>query len=258
MTDQYTMFDQVTSKDTTDATSSQELDYGTTHLTSHDGRKVCGFGPEVAHASRILQQVDKGVRETIGIYGPNGSGSSASVDLQLSLESRLRAQFPSGGLTMFIKGWKRKATESGRLYCRLAVSAHPIGGKDYGLWPTTQSRDYRTGMADRWWDKSRSNDLNDAVPALWSSPSTRDRKDTLGMAKKSVNKDGNKRNRYDQLGRQVFGSTAQTENKGSLSPEFPCWLMGIPNEWVSSIVRGMQLCRKSPPHSYKATWKRGE
>ena len=45
-------------------------------------------------------------------------------------------------------------------------------------------------------------------------------------------------------GTEGFGQNAQTEKPGSLNPEFPCWLMGIPKEWVSSIVRGMQSCRK--------------
>jgi DNA (cytosine-5)-methyltransferase 1 len=47
-------------------------------------------------------------------------------------------------------------------------------------------------------------------------------------------------------GRMVDGLTVQTESKGSLNPEFPCWLMGIPSEWVSSIVQGMQSYRKLP------------
>jgi len=291
-------------------TSSQESDCGTTPCNLQDGM-IDLFGQAPAHVNRSLLPDDKKVKQMIATYGLNGSGSSKSVALQRSMESRLRQRLPTGGLTMFIKGWSRKATPLGRLYCQLAASVRPIEGRDYGLWQSPQARDFRTGEAHRYYDPRRSQNLNDQVvamwptpkaseatkdqrtmkgakqevsrgkgpslsamamwatvtvtdankrgnvsprknamglsetAALWSTPSTRDHKDTPGMAKTSIDKDGSIRNRQDQLGRQVFGSTVQTESKGSLNPEYPCWLMGIPNEWVSSIVQGMQSLHKS-------------
>lgn len=68
---------------------------------------------------------------------------------------------------------------------------------------------------------------------------------------KTKRKDGKSRN--DQLPRQVFGtmrsgSFAVTEKRGAspqLNPAFVFWLMGYPKEWVYSVQRGMQSCRKS-------------
>lgn len=260
MTDQFKKSDRAMSETTIDATSSQGLACGTTHLTSHDGRKIVGFGPEAAPANLILQQVDKKVRRTIGIYGQNGSASSQSAALQLSLESKLQTQFPWGGLTLFIKGWKRKTTPLGRLYCQLAVSARPINETDYGLWHTPRTvmieetpENFRAPM-----NSKRSNDRKEGLPnlavqALWATPAVRDHKDTGDLSKSMVRKDGKERN--DTLGRQAYGSTARTGNKGSLNPEFPCWLMGIPSGWVSSIVRGMQSYRKSQQDSYEALYR---
>lgn len=127
------------------------------------------------------------------------------------------------------------------------------------LWPTPQTFSIATETANisgssdftrkidtaMGWRDHPNGKMKEERACLWPIPSARDHKDTPGMAKTSIDKDGSIRNRQDQLGRQVFGSTVQTENKGSLNPEFPCWLMGIPNEWVSSIVRGMQSLHKS-------------
>lgn len=83
----------------------------------------------------------------------------------------------------------------------------------------------------------------------WAYPTTRDWKDTPGMAFKSVNPDGSERDRNDLLPRQVFGITsnlpgAGTENieesrKAQLNPYFSAWLMGFPRDWVNSAIRAM-------------------
>jgi len=246
MIDQYTMFEDQTSKDTHGRTSSQESACGITHLTSQDGRKIVPFGQVLAHVSRLVPQVDKLVKTTIDTYGPNGSASSASVALQQSLENRLAARLPKGGLTMFIKGWKRKATPLGRLYCQLAPSVPPIDESACGLWPTVRASSAMNESAEtivsRGGPRKARLEQDVAITALWATPAVRDYKDTGDLSKSQWRKDGKERN--DTLGRQAYGSTAQTGNKGSLNPEFPCWLMGIPKEWVSSIVRGMQLYRK--------------
>ena len=125
-----------TSRDTTAATSSRASASGTTLCSLLDGKKIDPFGQVHVPASHSALPADKKVRETIDTYGLNGSGSSASVALQQSLENRLLMQLPKGGLTMFIKGWKRKSTPLGRLYCQLAVSARPTGETDCCLWAT--------------------------------------------------------------------------------------------------------------------------
>ena len=64
----------------------------------------------------------------------------------------------------------------------------------------------------------------------WPTPTARDWKDTPGMAKTAVNKDGSKRSRTDQLARAVY-SRENTTN-GNLNPEFSEWLMGVPIGWT--------------------------
>jgi hypothetical protein len=83
----------------------------------------------------------------------------------------------------------------------------------------------------------------DTAFAMWATASSRDWKDTGDLSKGIVRKDGKLRN--DTIGRQVYGLTAQTENKGSLNPAFVCWLMGFSTESLSSMLLAMQSYRKS-------------
>ena len=258
MIDQYTMFNQETLEETTDATSSQESDCGTT-LCSLRGGKINPFGLALVPASLIVQQVSKEVKQTIGTYGLNGCASSKSVALQFYTESKLQMLFPSGGLTMFIKGWKRKTTPLGRLYCQLAVSVRPTSEIDCGLWATPNTMDHlppRSKEAmDRQFNTTRkgrtapANVREQVIPALWPTPKASDHKNTGDLSKSQFRKDGKERN--DTLGRVAYGSTVQTGNKGSLNPQFPCWLMGMSKEWVLSMQRGMALYHKLPQDSYK-------
>lgn len=79
--------------------------------------------------------------------------------------------------------------------------------------------------------------------AGWATPTTRDHKDTGDLSASMTRKDGKKRN--DVLGRQAFISTAPTENRGALNPEFSLWLMGYPPAWESCAPLETRLSRKS-------------
>src|SRR5690606_29058955 len=114
---------------------------------------------------------------------------------------RLRQRLPTGGLTMFIQGWKHKVTPSGRRYCQLVASVRPIDATACGLWPTPRKQ-----MATGTWEGRSTKvgpDLQTAVMmAMWTTPSSRDWKDTPGMATTGNNPDGTQRERNDQLPRQ--------------------------------------------------------
>ena len=163
-----------------------------------DGATTDQFGQVVALASHFLPPEKEKVKPTSAIYGRSGSISSASANLQLSLESKLQQRLPTVGWTASMMIWKKKVTPAGRQICQLAVSVPRIKEKGFGLWqsptakgnndspsmarwpgsvaaavwPTPQARDYRSGGADRAQDPDRSNNLNDY--ALWATPNTMD------------------------------------------------------------------------------------
>ena len=79
--------------------------------------------------------------------------------------------------------------------------------------------------------------------ALLSTPTSRDHKD--GTFTPNVPVSG-------LLGRQVWnGSPAGAESKGSLNPEFVCWLMGFSTAHHCSMLTAMQSFRKSRRNSSK-------
>ena len=277
------MCNQATCADLNSAISSPELADGVLPCALQDGQTTEKCGQALVRASRFPVLDDKKAKQMIATYGQYGNVSLASASLQRSLESKLQARLPTGGLTMFIKGWNRKATPSGRLYCQLAVSVRPISATDYGLWvsPTTQDHS-RGNKPPRSWDtgiplsqqvalwatantmdhmpprskeamerqfsttrKGKTTPANlreQAIPAMWPTASARDHKDTGDMSNSMVRKDGKERN--DTIGRMAFGLTTQMENKGSLNPQFVCWLMGYPTEWESCAGMVTRLFRK--------------
>ena len=133
---------------------------------------------------------------------------------------------------MFIKGWKRKTTLLGRLYCQLQPSVRPIDESDYGLWATiTKHGNYNKKGAS----KNSGNGLATEV-ALWATPrASNAMNDKAEVVLKHVKKCGYK-GKLEQaisiFGEAGFGPTAQMGSKGSLNPQFPCWLMGFPKGWL--------------------------
>lgn len=302
MKDQSQKFNQMNLFTTPSATSSLESADGQSHSPSQDIAILPESGPDHARVSHSLMPDDKKVKTMLAIYGQYGNVSSESADLQRSLESKLRQQLPMGGLTMFIKGWSRKATPSHRRYCQLQVSAHPINEIDYGLWPTPCSDDQ--GLRKAKYSQGGSALSLVAAQVLWTTPSSRDWKDTPGMT--AERKDGKSRN--DQLPRQVVGvlrptatatarvrseetlkkcadfrkknanqntvplyledtailatgqpesgSPAPTGKRGSLNPEFVCWLMGFNTDVLSSMLSAMLSYLSWPQRSLRRQSKK--
>ena len=95
-------------------------------------------------------------------------------------------------------------------------------------------------------------DLRTVVSEMYPTPSTRDWKDTPGMAMEATNPDGSTRDRTDQLARRVYSLIGQgggqdspglsvtgadptlqaTEKPWRLSVTFTEWLMGFPFGWT--------------------------
>jgi hypothetical protein len=156
----------LTLPDIPNATFLQGLGDGPWHFVLPDGRTVDQHGVAAALASLSARQVKALGLTTSGIYGPPGSTSSRSVDLQSSLANRLQARLSTLGSTLYTLTWKAWVTPSGVLRSRLRASVRRTSATE------------RTG---------------------WVTPTVRDWKDTPGM---TAQRDGKDRN--DQLPRQAY------------------------------------------------------
>jgi hypothetical protein len=137
------------------------------------------------------------------------------------------------GSTIYSMHWKQKATPRGRPYFQLVASAHRISDSDCGLWhgwktpahqdPGINSERLQTKQGEAWMGSNRAYDsetgrlaqtgLTQQVPASlagWVTASSRDWKDTSGMATEGANG----RSRLDQLPRQAALAGWPTPNAG--------------------------------------------
>ncbi len=92
------------------ATSSQELASGATHSGVRDGTMTDRSGRDPVRASLSAGQAKERGLLTSGTYSQTGSTSSASADLQRSLENRLRVKTALVGSTLYKLTWKERAT----------------------------------------------------------------------------------------------------------------------------------------------------
>jgi len=212
------MSEQMKSGDTENAISLPVSADGQLHLDLLAGLKEEQCGQVRAPVSHSVLPESRKLKKTSAIYGQYGSASSESVILQQSLESRLNQQFPTGGLTMFIRGWRQKATPLGRQYCQLAVLAHPTDETDFGLWETPNATDFR--------DRG-----NMSMPAIIR----RMEKKKQIMLSMRVKGNGLEN-----------GFTVQMGGQGSyqLNPFFSLWLMGYSIDVGYSMQQAMRLYRK--------------
>lgn len=248
---------------TPNTTSSPASAGGVMRYDLQAGRTTDQSGPAPALANLSARQAKEAGRMMSGTYGPRSTTSSRSFGLQSFLASRLRAGMASIGSTLYRLTWKERITPSGRPICALRASVLRISGNGFTSWPTPTARDAVRGAKDaRPWDTGKP--LNQ-ITALtgWVTASSRDWKDSPGMA--TERKGG--RGRLDQLPRQAQltrhveprtrgeipnGSTAGTTNYGQLNPAHPRWLMGYPQGWDDCAVTAMPSSRKllrpsSPP-----------
>lgn len=163
---------------------------------------------------------------------------------------------------------------------------HQVNLEDQSMlvgWPTPNAME---GGQTRRGGKRR-NELLMGGLVGWATPSSRDWKDTPGMATTGTNPDGSTRARIDQLPRQAAQAIrgwatpraedaessgmrhgrgiadtlsaqvgqdltsfhAGTEKRGALNPAHSRWLMGFPVEWDSCGATAMQSCRNSRRNS---------
>src|SRR5690349_13610037 len=100
--------DQTISKDSRNATSLPALESGVTRSDSQAGPTLDLFGQEVVPVQVSQPQAKAKGLKTLATSGLVGLASSASQDLQRSLESRLIKRLDSAGSTLFKQTWKRR------------------------------------------------------------------------------------------------------------------------------------------------------
>src|SRR6516164_5768532 len=142
MTGRLSMFGPMISPDTSGFTSSPASGGGTTPYRCPDTLDLFGQAP--APASPSVPPARARVPMTSVICGLRGFLSSASADLQESLESKLRRRLDGAGSTLFSLIWRRKATPAGRPYYQLAASARRTSGSAFGSWPSPVKEDARS------------------------------------------------------------------------------------------------------------------
>lgn len=282
MSGQSQMFDLPIWLVTPNATSSPASEDGPWPSNSPDGPLTVLSGPEAALANLSASQAKEQGLLTSGTYGHIGSILYGQSDLRQCLVSRLKQQLTTGGSILFKTTWKEKVTPSLRSVSLLRASGHRISDSGCGLWPTPLtvpdseashgqlSGSFRKALAKCMpasWPTTTANDSNrspakDFAPtpnmtlnhtaalAGWVTTTTRDWKDSPGMAMNGP--DG--RSRLDQLPRQAqlmgfgqtpTGSPAATASGGQLNPAHSRWLMGLPPEWDDCAPTATPSSRKS-------------
>jgi len=183
----------VTWMDTRNATFSQALEAGLTHSNWLLGPMTDLFGQVVALVSHSVPRENVEALTTRATFGPLFGGSSPSVDLQMSLENKLRARMDVHGSPEYALTWKQWDMSAGEPICALRASGRHTSGKGCSGVPTASSREW---------------------------------KDTPGMSTTGVNPDGSIRKREDQLPRvaTLFGPTqsggpAATESSDEFRPD---------------------------------------
>lgn len=207
----------MTSSLTPSVISSPVSAFGPTPFVAPAGQMIDLFGPVPVRANLSPRQAKGMGLMILATCGQRSPGSSVSENLQNSLGSRLQARTQSLGSTLYKLTWKPWIMPSGLSRSRLRASVRRTSETEPTGWPAPTAADASRGAKDaRPWDTGRP--LNQiAALSGWTTPTTRDWKDTPGMVAKRDGKDRN-----DQLPRQAYlcGWPTPTANAKN-QPETP-------------------------------------
>ena len=177
-----------TLKDLRSATSSLESAVGAMHSNLQDGNQLDLFGQEAHHANHSPLPETRKEKTMSDTSGGHSSSSSASVNLQQFLASKLPQQLEQSGSTIYKLTWKTKVTPRQWQYCQLVASVPRTKESDCSSWPTPVASDNRDrGSFDdpsiqRRMRIGKSVELSMMVHSIqpWPTPSTQDNPQVRG------------------------------------------------------------------------------
>ena len=249
------------------STCSPALEDGRTPYSSHAIQPTLGFGPDRAPANPTAQRGNGEATPTSETCGRTSGDSSASVALQWSLESRLRARMAGYGSPEYELTWKHWVMPLGlpilaQRASERRTSANDCGGRQIAGWLTPKTATgggqrqrttpggglrkledqallagWPTPVAEtrgrRQNDGKRGIELHEVI-AGWATPCSRDWRSESATSEHDAKRDAHPRGKplsYQAHGATASGSHAQAEKCGVLNPALSRWLMGYPPEW---------------------------
>ena len=215
--------------------SSRGSEDGLTPSSSQAGiqLEMSGLGAALVSLSVRPRGVLPRVSETSVTCGQSGESLSPSTVLQLSLESRLRANLGVNGSLESELTWRSWDMRSGPQICALRASTRLTAGSGFTGWPTPDTVAIWDGTD---FETQRQNLL------------TR-RERTRKAVKEGKTKAGSGRSMSLQMAAQSTQASGMTttspnaepltelSNTGVLNPDFSRWLMGYPADYAQGLSK---------------------